>query len=394
MAKYFDQEGHTQQVDLSVDVYREAAQAGMSVEAYINSKHPVQQDSAPAFQQMLASEGIYLRNDEKNGIHASKLSDVLNGTTMGASISNVRDSVPQSRILFPAAVLSAIEDKLARDLSTAASAFDRLVAITDNIPGTDFKRVITHYGRPEQGVSRSVAQLAPPSVMLSMTVSERTNSVPSQGLGIEWSDQYAQNTSLDMIALSVARQVAVERDRRANENTLALLNGDEDLGQGALSPANRVYVNELDSGATTAGELTQRAWIKFLYRGALVGRSIDWIITDIDGALAIENRKGKPVVTGDDATSPRIDSQIRVANPLIPANVNVFVTANPDWPAGHILGVDSRFGIARVNALGADYNAVEQNVIRRANSMRWDAGSISYRLYDEAFSLLVLDTKP
>lgn len=390
MAKFIDINGLTQDVTLDISIYKEAADAGMSVESFVNQTYPASED-APAFRQFMASAGLFLQADNRFGIKPTKLQAALDGTNFSAAVSNTGNAVPQSRILFPAAILSAIEDKLARDLTTSAGAFDQLVAVTDSIPGTDYKRVITNYDRPAGARSRATAQLAKPQRILGLTVSERTNTVPSISLGIEWSDQYAANTSLDLVSLSIARQVAMERNARANEDLLAILNGDEDVGQTALSAVSGAYVRAgaLDPAITTTGKLTQAAWVKFLYRGGEF-RTVDWIVTDLDGALAIENREGKPVIVGDDGTSPRINSQARIANPLIPAEVKIFVTRNPNWPAGTLMGVDSRYGIHRVNSLSANYQAVEQNVIRRSNEMRWDSGSVSYRLYDEAFSVLEL----
>ena len=114
------------------------------------------------------------------------------------------------------------------------------------------------------------------------------------------------------------------------------------------------------------------------------------MVTDIDGALAIENRLGKPTVQIDDGTSPRINSQAVIANPLIPAQVQVFVTENPDWPVGTIMGLDSRYAVKRINSLSADYSATAEDVIKRSKTMRWDTGSAAFRLFDEAFSVLEL----
>lgn len=389
MAKYYDASGAVQEVPLGLSIYREAQAAGMSVDSYINSKHETREGDAPAFDQMLASLGVSLRTNKKAGIRASKLSDVLNGTTGMDAAANTREGAPESRIIFPAAILSAIEDKLARDLTETSTAYGRLVAMTDTIPGNQFVRIVTNFDKPEAARNRRTAQLARPQNFMLMTASERPAVVPTVSLGLEWSDQVTQNTTLDFVALSVARQVAIQGDEDAQHSLLAILNGDEDIDQGAIPAAHRYEAHQFDSSITTAGKLTQKAWVKWLYQGRSF-RRIDWIITDIDTALAIENREGKPVVVGDDGTSPRINTDMRVANPVVPASVQVFITDNPNWPAGTILGMDSRFGIHRVISLSANYSATEQDVMRRANSMRWDSGSISYRLYDEAFSVLEL----
>lgn len=389
MAKYFDEQGQLQDVELSTRIYQEAHAEGVSVETLINQRHPTREGDAPAFKQMCASLGLYTRNDRAAGIRAPRIRDVIDGTGPCANAAT-RNDVPESRILYQAAILATIEDKLAEDLDTTANAFDRMVAITDNIEGTEFKRAILNYDRPEQARSQQTAQLARPVNMLTLTTSDRSMAIPTEALGIQWSDQAMSNTGLDIIALSVARQVAVQRDAQASYNVLSMLNGDEDMQMEALSTIAGTYVDAstLD-GDSTGGKLTHEAWVKWLYRGRRF-RSIDWIVTDIDGALSIENREGKPVVVGDDATSPRIDSQMRVANPLIPATVNVFVTDIEDWPAGTLMGIDSRYAIQRINSITANYQAVDNDVITRSNTMRWDSGSAALRLFDQAFSVLEL----
>lgn len=393
MAKYQDHTGATQEVSITADILRDAATAGTSVEALINQRHPVKEGDAPAFKQMCASLGLFTRGDGRHGIKATRLKDVFDGTGPCAEASaaqNTRTDVPQSRILYQAAILSTIEDKLAEDLDTTAAAFDRMVAVSENIEGTEFKRAIINFDRPEGARSQQVAQLARPVNMLVLTASDRSQVIPTEALGVQWSDQAFDNIGLDVLALSVARQVAVQRDERAGQNVLAMLNGDEDLAMGALSNVAGTYVDASALDATsTAGILTQEAWVKWLYRGRSF-RRINWIITDIDGALAIENRKGKPVIVGDDPNSPRIDSQMRVANPLIPAEVNVFVTDIAGWPAGTMMGLDSRFAIQRINSLSANYQATQKDLIARSNEMRWDSGSAAMRLFDQSFSVLEL----
>lgn len=389
MAKFIDAQGATQEVGLSTTVYREAQERGQTVEAYINSTYETAAGDAPAFDQMVASLGISLQTDPSTGIKASKISDILSGKTVSAANTSQGGGAPESRIIFPAAVLAAVEDKLTRDLTTAANTFDSLVALSETIPGNQFVQVVMNFDGPEKYTPGATAQLARPQNMLLMTAAERPGVIPVESSGVEWSDQFAQGTTIDFLALSVARAIAKQRDRAAHAATLALLNGDEDAQQAALPAAYRVKANTLDTSITSNGEITQTAWVKWLYKDGDV-RQITHVITDIDTAIAIENRKGKPVIVGDDPNSPRIDSQMRIANPVIPAEVQVFVTRNPDWPAGTVLGLDRRYGIRRITSLSANYEATEQDVIRRANAMRWDSGSIVMRMWDEAFSVLEL----
>jgi hypothetical protein len=117
-------------------------------------------------------------------------------------------------------------------------------------------------------------------------------------------------------------------------------------------------------------------------------RRIDWVVTDILGALAIQNRSGRPVIVGDNGTSVRINTNERVANPTWNDEVNVFITDDANWPAGTVMGIDSRYAIQRVTSTNASYEATENFVLRRSTAMRFDYGSLSRRLYNDAFECL------
>lgn len=393
MAKFYDVEGRIQEVTLTRQIDREAHKAGQTVEAYINAQYPVAANDAPAFDQMVASTGIHLWGDTRTGIQASRLSDIMDGSLPGVSAANVSpgggSEAPQSRIIFPAAILAAVEDKLARDMSTAANAYDSFVALNETIPGNQFVQIVTNYDGPESNRTGATAQLARPQNMLLLTAFERMGVIPTVSSGVEWADQLGENVTIDFLTLSVARTVANQRDLSAQASTLALLNGDIDVGQGPIPAQFRHKANEFDTSITQNMELTETAWVKWLYNMGDI-RTIDWIITDIDTALRIQNREGRPVIVEDDGKSPRIDTRMVISNTLIPSTVKVFVTRHPQWPAGTILGFDSRYAIRRIKSLSADYTATERDVIRRANTIRWDHGSISLRMYEEAFSVLEL----
>jgi hypothetical protein len=169
---------------------------------------------------------------------------------------------------------------------------------------------------------------------------------------------------------------------------LAFLNGDVDLGMTALP---QVKANVHDSSISTSGALTQKAWVKWLFTGNRQ-RTIKYVITNVDGALAIEQRTGRPTVQTDNATSKRIDVGMTVVNPAWPDQVQVFITQDPNWPANTIVGFDDTYGYAVVNSSVLAYEAAEAYAMRRSTKFRVDRGSISYRLFDSAWSVLSLTT--
>lgn len=392
MASFINNAGETQQVELHVGMYREANDQRLSFEQYINRQFPDASSAhGSAFQQLLASEGICVKGEPSYGVRASSMDEILNGRGEMRGGSIVKEAVPASRILFPAAIMSAIEDKLTVDLDTTPNAFEGMIAIDDSITGDRYERPVLNFKKPEAHRDAIITQLALPNAMLSITASDVTRKIPTYSLGLEISEQAIKAATLDLVGLALARQAAVQRNERAEGYILQMLNGDTDMNQQALSAISgkSVKANSLDASITTAGTLTQKAWIKWMHRNH-TKRRISHIVTDLDTALAIENRSGKPTNQNDNPNSPRIDAIPTILNPAWDFNTKIFITNDANWPANTIMGIDSRYAIHRVKSLSASYEAVENLVMRRATQMRFDHGEIVYRLFDEAFEVLTL----
>ena len=390
MASFIDDAGSVQQVTLDVSMYRVAADNGLSFEQYVNRQFPASAHGS-AFDQLLASEGVFVRPNRSIGLRAASMDEILNGRPRMEAGVIVKDAVPSSRILFPAAILAAVEDKLVADLETNPNAFDKLVALDDTISNDRWERPILNFSKPEAARSQAISQLSLPTSMLTITASQITRAIQTRSLGMEVSDQALKATTLDLVTLALARQRATERNERANEYILSLLNGDPDISMPALSTiANKVKrANQFDTSINTAGVLTQKAWMAYLINNA-TRRRITHVITDLNGALAIEQRAGKPVITSDNAQSPRVNTETVVMNPSWPSNVQIFITSDPNWPANTILGFDQGYAIHRVNSVWASYEAVEQFVLKRSTAMRFDSGEVVERLFDDSFDVLSL----
>lgn len=387
MAAFFNEAGETQQVEVSIDLVKEASDNKMSVRDWVNTVYPTDVSAyGDAFSQFCESEGILLRSDRRNGIRAPSLSAVLNGRPTIEAGSVVRQPSSQARVLLMPAIGALVEDKLVADLEMNANAFDSMIAMDDTIADEWLLWPEANFAGPEAGRSQGISQLAKPQTMMTLTTSEKQIKVPTFALGIEWSEQAAKYLNLDFIALSIARQVAVERNERANSNLLAMLNGDTDVGQGALSAISGKVKTavSLDSAATTG--ITQKAWMLWLYNNSKK-RRITHVVTDILGALAIEGRANRPTVQTDNNTSPRINAEASPMNPNW-GDVQVFITDDANWPAGTVMGVDARYAMHRVTSTNASYQAQEDFVLRRGSAMRFDYGSLTRRLMDDAFEVL------
>lgn len=394
---FVDRTGQQCEENLDVSLYREAEAEKLSVRQLINKKYPTSVDGADAFTQMCASAGLFFQPDLKNGVKAPTIKQLLDSPVRNASGTVVREAAPESRILFPAAIIEYVESRLARDNTSGPNAFDNMVAVSQSITGNRFEQPIVDYntfGGPEQARSRRIAQLDKPTMMVSITASDVTRTIPTSAIGLEMSKEAQQAFTLDFIALTLVRYFAVERFNIMQETLLAILQGDADGTNTSTatvqSALGQVKANTFDATITDAGTLTQKAWLSWLYRNIRY-RRIDSIVTDFAGLLAIENRVNRPTVVQNDSTD-RIDRPFVVAYPGMDEQpIKVFVMdTGSGWTANTIMGFDSRYAIMKVTNLLADYAAVEEFVLQKKTAMRFDSGVLYTRLYDEAFDVLSL----
>jgi hypothetical protein len=384
-----------QEVDLEASIYREAVDAGYTnVRAYLNNRFPVAAGEAPAFAQACAQNNMIVGRNREYGIAPATLNAITEGVTIGANGAIVRDAVPASRILFPAFIGAMTEDKIMADMTSHVGMFNQMVAVHDTIDNTRVEWPEINFSKPEAARSKAIAQLSEPAAMGTITVSDKSFKLGGWSIGLEISDEAMKQgsaASLDYVTLALQRWLLVEASERVNAHILGLLNGDTDLGFPALSAVAGTVVkaNVFDSAITTAGVLTQKAWVKFLYskRRTIVP---DWIITDMDTAMAIEGRTGRWTVNQDNINSRRLDVTEDVVYPMIPDNVKVFITDDPNWPANTIMAFDSQYAIHKITSTVLDYSASEAYAMRRSTKFRMDGGDAVKRMHDDAFMILSL----
>lgn len=385
---YIDAKGDKQPVDLHVGMYREAAERNQSLKQFMANKYPTNSEKhGSAYEQVLEQAGVFVRGDKEIGLKASSLEDVL--SPKEATIT--REGVPASRLLFPAVMLDVIEDKLTRDYSTNPAGLSAMLAVDDSIQGDRWERPVLNFSKPEQARSGPVAQLAMPNAMLSITASDKSQRIPSWGIGLEISEQAQRSTTMDLVGMAIARQAAVESNERAQTAILSLLNGDSDFGMVALSSiSNKVKTAQsFDASISAAGAITFKAWLGWLTANSNY-RTISHVVTDLATLLKLRDMMAAERVAGTNKDNPSVDIGLSVLNPNWPANVQVFLTNDPNWPANTIMGVDKRYGVRRVNSLTAQYSAIEQFAMKRSTMLRIDKGEMVDRLFDEAFEVLTL----
>lgn len=379
-----DQHGQTQQVKVDLATLAEAKAGGFKhIPAMMNARFPTAAGQPTAAQQMYAQMGA--------GNKDLKLSYALQGQGFTAGAVTEDGSIAGRLIALPF-LMDTIENKLTKSDYGITGLFNRKAAAVDTINGTKFERPILNFSRPEGARTRAIAQLSEPASMLTLTSSDKSWKIQGSSIGMEVSDEAAAAVNLNIVTLSMVRQAEVEGLERVESQLLSFLNGDTDLDMGPLSGVTGAVKNakaDFDASLTVAGTVSQKAWVNWLFYGSR-SRKIDTVVTDLAGALAIEARIGRPVVTGDNATSKRIDSLESVINPTWPDQVEVIISQDPNWPANTIVGFDSRYAYHVVNSTTLSYSAQEQFAIRRSTKYRVDTGSISYRLFDDAWQVLTL----
>lgn len=384
MAKFNIQDaaGAVAEVDVNLETFRAAADQG-----HVHALRQLDETIQTQAGQLTPSQQIYAQAGF--GRENMSLRDALE--LKGYQGASTQDGSVTGRLVAQAYLMDVIENALRASDYGIMGIFNRKAAVVQSIPDTKFERPILNYTRPAAGRSRAVAQLSEPASMLLLTASDKSYRIAGTAIGIEYSDRVASSITLPIVSLSMQRQAEEEALERVEDQLLAFLNGDTDLDMPALSAvAGAVKNAKTDYDSTlAAGELSQKAWVGWLFNGSRK-RTINTVVTDLAGALAIENRKGRPTVQGDNATSKRIDTLDTVINPTWPDRVEVIISQDPSWPTGTIMGFDSRYGYHVVNSTVLAYSAMEEFAIRRSTKLRVDSGSIAYRLFDDAWSVLTL----
>lgn len=403
---YYDIKGQVQQVpaDKLQGIYAEAKQAGTTVPALLNRKFS---DFDPklgtAAQQLFTSAGLILPDaKDPMQVRPGSVADILEGRTeMAAGPANTKDNASPfgsaSRILFPAAVIAAVEANIAKDRVTDTVTFDQMIGARLNITNDTFEQPVINYsgqGGPESAKAQRVAQLANPPMMLKITTSDRVRRLAAHGIGMEISEQALRATTLDLVVMTMTRFLDVERDDRVYRYISDLYSGNNDLVVGAVSSVTSTSLN----GSATAGVLTHKAWVKWLARSRKY-RRITHVICDIDTYLKIEGRTGRPGTNSYDPTLARIDPQVRPMNVGFGNDVQFMIvdsaTDGGPVPANTIYGLDASQAVAMVTNTAAAYSATEDYVMRRSQALRLDWSEDVYRLWGDAelraFDVLVID---
>jgi hypothetical protein len=104
-----------------------------------------------------------------------------------------------------------------------------------------------------------------------------------------------------------------------------------------------------------------------------------------DAAIDVDLRKGKPTVfTDTSAAGNRFPGEYTVANGSVPAPTMLLLPASIIG-ADRLVAFDRSMALRQVTNINANYSAIENFVLRRAQAMRFDYGTALFKFMDQAF---------
>lgn len=388
-------------VDLDLSAYKAAAKANLSLPQYLAKKYGQDVDSklhGSVFTQMLSSAGMFTKHNNELGIRPPTMAEILNGvdsaeTSLGGTINRPDGQnalTPSGRLLFPALILEMVESELRTDHNTYANVFNRMVASTVSTNTPRYDQPVINVTGPQGSKTSQIAQGAEPKRMISITLAEKSFRMPVNSIGLSITDEAQQASTLDLVGIVVREQALQERADQIDLDIGRIATGNVDAGPDGDAALTPIDFKAVYDSAAASQAFTQKGWVKLL-RADWKKMNIDWIIGDINSYIAMEARAGRPVVVNDNTMNAGLNSLPAAANPGIPDNVNFFIIDDETILGGadRIMCLDSSKAIRKIVYVGAQYQAIENFVMRKVTEMRFDWSERHERLgFDTAFKLV------
>ena len=391
---FVDRISGRQQVDLNTTDYMAAAEKKMSLSQYYATVYPTDENAnsgANTLEQFAASAGIRVRADEARGIPASSMKEIMHGSvdlsagTIVRPNSNGNTNIA-ARILFPEVLMQMVNENLVTNKEDYLVPWDNAIAVKSSVVGPRVDQPLINVTAPENSAAQPISQLAEPAVMVSISLGNRSFTIPTMSIGLQVADQALESATIDLVAIILASQARGERIRRLEGDMVNIISGDTDFG---INPVTFVNASTFDAGIPTV-PITHKAWVKWR-RSKYQTMSLTHMIMDEDTALAVDARTDKPTVLTDltgDVT--RFPGGYTIANAGM-TEPTVLILPTSIIGANRIVGFDRSNAMQQITNISASYSAIEEFVLRRSKAMRFDYGIATFKLFDGAFSGLTIN---
>lgn len=402
MATFIDKNGQRQEVNLNgMALYKEAMKKGLSVRQLINQKYPTVAGGPDTFQQMCIAAGLRFKRDDNFGIPAANLMDILDphvpdNKEAGNSFIPA-DAIPDSRILFPAALMEVIEDKLQSKEDVATAAFESLIGNRVTVATNKVEQPVISYSGakgPEDSQAQRISQNTRPPIMLSLTASDISRKIPTYSIGMEMSYEALQSNSLDFVAMTMARFLKMSTYNEWITQIGLILSGDPDgvttsmdTGTAALATTKANTYDTALAGLT--GVISQKAYLAWLYNRSM-SMTKTHMVCDFNAAMAIEERDGRPTVMHNNASTDRLDAPYQVVYPAFQRDIKMIVMPSGTFSAHTIMGLEQSTALTKITSSVSTFSAIEDIVMKKSRELRMDYGFLIYRNYSTSFDCLTL----
>ena len=385
MTRVVDREGKAQEVQINLEDYAQAFADGKSFAQHLNAKFKTDTDKyGSAFDQVLASSGIFVRENKTTGAKPSTLAELfatggteINLSTMTRNEGNARDTT-LGRLLFPSIVLEMMDAYLLENTQSFEGQFQQMVAKTTAVDSPRWTQPLIDVSAPRSERSNPISQNSEPRSMVSISLSEKSYKIPTFSIGLDITFEAMKATSLDLVGIALREQANGERIKLIEEAIQKMVLGDTDLGISAITGA--VAGTTYDSAAT-GGVMTQKAFL-FWLRSNWKKQAITHIICDLPTYWACENRTGRKTTVTDLGKDTRLDSGVSIINSNIVEGVKFFIVDDPALIGGtnRLIGLDANRAINKVVCTSSSYSAVENFVLRKSTAYRFDWSEAYMRL--------------
>ncbi|MBI0165026.1 MULTISPECIES: hypothetical protein [Snodgrassella] len=378
-ASFIESGGRPSQIPISIDIYKSAADSNLSVPAYLQQEYGQKADknyaNGSVFSQVMASLNAPIDVKGK-GFRAMKLGNILDGTFRAAVTQDAKKAIT---ILAPAAILSIVEENKTEDYTDTLSMFEKLIAIDKFNSSDTFAMPIFDLSNADKRQASAIGQSAI-SYVGRLTISRKSHTIPTFSYGLKASDEALKACSINAITIHLRSLRKSLASNLVRQQLNSLINGNRDMD---IKPLPVVPINKYDSEAGN-GVLTHKAYMKWLWNDRGIYQ-VDYVLCNEDDYFRIIERKGCPNISLE---------QMAYATKPINKNIvepQIFILNEGVVPPGTLVGIDSRYAIARLKYSQANFDAVEEMVMRNGKALYFDERQVLYRHDEEAFKVTTLN---
>ena len=405
--KYRDSSGNIKTGYMALDDYRIASDNNMRASAVVNARHS---DADPqfgtAFEQGMKYLGIFPKDDPRYGVSATRIKDILDGTctakmsgyqlASGGSIVSpkapIGGSTPASRLFFPEIVLGFVESELQADYGDEESAWNSMFAMNSSITSSVWTQPVINTTAPQAQDMRPIGQNQMPTNMISITASQTSKALGEIAIGLQMSEAAMRDATIDLVSIIVKEQTMGQRMRMLWHDLNQVITGNSSAGESALTPVS--FKTAYDSTAA-ANTITHAGYLGMLWDPS---RTYSWnmMFGPLASYMAIEQSTGRPLAFDPATASYNTGNEGSYGlNPGNPRLVNFSIAKPSDLiapdgvvPSNQVVMLDTRYALAKVTNMTANYTATEQQIMRRSTYWIWTMSEFVYRFRDDAIKVV------